>query len=326
MRSSLEAAGAAPYHARHPPAMSGGVGRHHDLSGCGAGQELIQRLRGGLPPQGLAGPGVELGGHFFQVLPAVHGKVGALGEVLAQQPVGVLVAAALPGRVRVAEVDCPGPRPPRSGRGRTSRCPGPRSATGGWHRAARPSPPSSPPQPGPRRGVRPGRVRQDGPAGQLARTTAARAGRAAGPPALLRQGAPGLARPPHAARTEHQSPAQFRIEPFGQPRAGGPGPAAGRAHAAWWPAAHPALTRLPLLRAPRVAQPSETRTLSASSHTPRRCWKDPWYCRLASAPRLGHHPSADRISPHWRPSRLPPRIFRLQTMRGRARAYCERPA
>jgi hypothetical protein len=31
--------------------------------------------------------------------------IGALGEVLAQQPVGVLVGATLPGRVRVAEVD-----------------------------------------------------------------------------------------------------------------------------------------------------------------------------------------------------------------------------
>ena len=33
------------------------------------------------------------------------GQLGALREVLAQQPVGVLVDAPLPGRVRVAEVD-----------------------------------------------------------------------------------------------------------------------------------------------------------------------------------------------------------------------------
>ena len=32
-------------------------------------------------------------------------QVGAFGEVLAQQAVGVLVGAALPGRVRVGEVD-----------------------------------------------------------------------------------------------------------------------------------------------------------------------------------------------------------------------------
>ena len=35
----------------------------------------------------------------------IAGEVGALREVLAQQPVGVLVRAALPGAVRVAEVD-----------------------------------------------------------------------------------------------------------------------------------------------------------------------------------------------------------------------------
>ena len=47
---------------------------------------------------------------------AVHGQVGALGEVLAQQPVGVLVGAPLPRRVRVAEVDLACPRRPRSAR------------------------------------------------------------------------------------------------------------------------------------------------------------------------------------------------------------------
>jgi len=40
-----------------------------------------------------------------EILGAVPGEVGALGEVLAQQPVGVLVAAALPWAARVAEVD-----------------------------------------------------------------------------------------------------------------------------------------------------------------------------------------------------------------------------
>jgi hypothetical protein len=44
MRSSLEAGGAAPYYARHPPVMSGGVSRHHDLSGCGAGQDDRARI------------------------------------------------------------------------------------------------------------------------------------------------------------------------------------------------------------------------------------------------------------------------------------------
>ncbi len=54
-------------------------------SGGRAGQELIQRLRGGLPAQGLAGPGIQLIGDRGQVLPAVHGQAGALGEVLAQR-------------------------------------------------------------------------------------------------------------------------------------------------------------------------------------------------------------------------------------------------
>ena len=131
-------------------------------------------------------------------------------------------------------------------------------------------------------------------------------------PPCDRQGAPGLARRPHGARTgpgrcpRHLATATppetgragpsrpagpscrtrrgRKPAPVPSPvphRAvrsaadGGPRPAAGRAHAAWWPAAHPALTRLSRRRAPRVAQPSETRTLSASSHTPRRCWKDP---------------------------------------------------
>src|SRR5215472_2372379 len=111
MLCSLEAGGAGPYAAR-TRGISGGVSRllcgplpRPGRSGCGAGQDLIQRLRGGFPAQGLAGPGVELGGDGVQVLAAVHRQVRALGEVLAQQPVGVLVAAALPGRVGVAEVD-----------------------------------------------------------------------------------------------------------------------------------------------------------------------------------------------------------------------------
>src|SRR5579859_5265883 len=44
--------------------MSGGVSRHGDWSGRG-GQDLVQRLGGGLPAQGLAGPGVQLGGYLL---------------------------------------------------------------------------------------------------------------------------------------------------------------------------------------------------------------------------------------------------------------------
>jgi hypothetical protein len=52
-----------------------------------------------------SGSGVELVLDRAQMLRSVDAQVGALGEELAQQPIGVLVRAALPGRVRVAEVD-----------------------------------------------------------------------------------------------------------------------------------------------------------------------------------------------------------------------------
>ena len=52
-----------------------------------------------------AAPGVEFGGDLVEPAGAVERQVGAFGEVLAQQAVGVLVGAALPGAVWVAEVD-----------------------------------------------------------------------------------------------------------------------------------------------------------------------------------------------------------------------------
>ena len=64
-----------------------------------------RRLERGLEAVAFAGSGVELGGDVVEHAGAVEGQVGALGQVLAQQAVGVLVGAALPGRVRVAEVD-----------------------------------------------------------------------------------------------------------------------------------------------------------------------------------------------------------------------------
>src|SRR6266702_8213573 len=102
VRSSLEAGGAAPYDARRLPGKAAAA--KPPPSGC-LSQDFLQCPGRGLPAEGLAGPGVQLGGDCLQVLAAVGRQVGALGEVLAQQPVGVLVAAALPGRVRVAEVD-----------------------------------------------------------------------------------------------------------------------------------------------------------------------------------------------------------------------------
>ena len=47
---------------------------------------------------------IKLARHGVQLGLAVHGQVGALWEILAQKTVGVLVSAALPGTVGVAEV------------------------------------------------------------------------------------------------------------------------------------------------------------------------------------------------------------------------------
>src|SRR4051794_36667507 len=71
----------------------------------GCSEELVESLGRCSPAQGLSRPAVEGDRHGCKVLGAVHAEVGALREVLAQQPVGVLVRAALPGAVRVAEVD-----------------------------------------------------------------------------------------------------------------------------------------------------------------------------------------------------------------------------
>src|SRR6266567_6988808 len=91
-----------------PPGMSGGASRLlYPLrrSGSGVVQQLRHRFCRGLPAECLAGAAVEGGGDGGQIARAVAAQVGALGEVLAQQPVGVLVAGPLPGAVRVAEVD-----------------------------------------------------------------------------------------------------------------------------------------------------------------------------------------------------------------------------
>src|SRR5665647_1502315 len=67
--------------------------------------ERSEACGGGVPAECLAWSGVELGGNQFQVRGGVHGQVGALGEPVAQQPVGVLVRWSLPRGVRVSEVD-----------------------------------------------------------------------------------------------------------------------------------------------------------------------------------------------------------------------------
>src|SRR5204862_709768 len=75
---------------------------------CGSrrgGQVLGQRLGGCLPSECLSRATVERRGDSRELVGAVAGEVGASWEVLAQQPVGVLVRAALPRTSWIAEVD-----------------------------------------------------------------------------------------------------------------------------------------------------------------------------------------------------------------------------
>src|SRR5260370_18762402 len=66
---------------------------------------VVEGLGGCSPAERLAWSGVECERDGGEFVGAVAAEVGALREVLAEQPVGVLVAAALPGAVGVAEVD-----------------------------------------------------------------------------------------------------------------------------------------------------------------------------------------------------------------------------
>ena len=109
VRSSLEAGGAAPYlrgtppgSERRPPgrlrwlpapAQAAWLSRNSAIASAGVFQPSTLR---GRPFSSSATSASRCGGAR---------QVAALGEVLAQQPVGVLVAGPLPGRVRVAEVD-----------------------------------------------------------------------------------------------------------------------------------------------------------------------------------------------------------------------------
>ncbi len=59
----------------------------------------------GLPAQYFPWSTVEFIGDGFEVVGAVRLETGALGEVLPQQPIRVLIRASLPWRVRISEVD-----------------------------------------------------------------------------------------------------------------------------------------------------------------------------------------------------------------------------
>src|SRR3954453_17635551 len=68
-------------------------------------QQLVKGLGRCSPPERLTRPAVQRRGHGGKSFRPVHAQVSALGEVLPQKPVGVLVRPTLPGAVRVAEVD-----------------------------------------------------------------------------------------------------------------------------------------------------------------------------------------------------------------------------
>src|SRR5580693_7171016 len=61
-------------------------------SGC-CKEEVAEGFGGGGVAEDAAGPGVEPGGDVVEVVLAVAGQVGALGEVVAEQAVCVLVGA-----------------------------------------------------------------------------------------------------------------------------------------------------------------------------------------------------------------------------------------
>src|SRR4051812_16425931 len=66
---------------------------------------LLHDLVRALVLEALAWPVVQLGGDVIKVVAGPHTQIGALGEVLPEQTVGVFVGAAVPGGMRVAEVD-----------------------------------------------------------------------------------------------------------------------------------------------------------------------------------------------------------------------------
>jgi hypothetical protein len=93
-------------HPDQPPADSSGRRNTCCLLPCMDGsEEFVQSLGGRFPTKSFAGPGVEGERDGRKDIGIMHAEIGSLGKVLAQQAVGVLVRAALPGAVRVTEVD-----------------------------------------------------------------------------------------------------------------------------------------------------------------------------------------------------------------------------
>src|SRR5262245_6824303 len=80
------------------------TGRRNSVRMIGS-ENHIERLGRGTPAQRLARPGVERVGDGGEGVGAMDAEIRALREVLAEQAVGVLIGATLPGTMRVAEVD-----------------------------------------------------------------------------------------------------------------------------------------------------------------------------------------------------------------------------
>src|SRR4051812_22746227 len=68
-------------------------------------EEFVQSLGGRFPAKGLSGSRIEGERDGRKDIGIMHAEISSLWKVLAQQAVGILVRAALPGAVRVAEVD-----------------------------------------------------------------------------------------------------------------------------------------------------------------------------------------------------------------------------
>jgi len=69
---------------------------------CNTGLEFTS---GSFKAQSFSGALIEAQGYLVEVGLGIAGQVGLLRKVLSQQPVGVLVRAALPRTLRVTEVD-----------------------------------------------------------------------------------------------------------------------------------------------------------------------------------------------------------------------------
>ena len=68
-------------------------------------EESVECFGWCLPAECFARPCVQRVSHRIQLILPMLAEVGSLGEVLAGQTIGVLVAAALPGTLRVSEID-----------------------------------------------------------------------------------------------------------------------------------------------------------------------------------------------------------------------------